>query len=173
MNLYEITEEMDRLDDLMMECVDEETGEIVDSEELEALEKEIEDKFEDKVENIIKYALNIKAEIDGLKAEEKRLKAMRKIKENKIARLTKFTKDMMEKTGKLKITTPIKKIAVKKGTVSFDLDPTLTDFRSIPKEFLKIDVSLKKADFKKYAKTHDEIPEGIIEVVKDTTLKIV
>lgn len=86
MTLYEI-------DKTIMEVInngfafDEETGEITfDTSNLEALQLE----RDTKVENIACWIKNLKADIDGLKEEEKALKERRSVKENKIENLEKY-----------------------------------------------------------------------------------
>lgn len=86
MTLYEI-------DRTIMEVVnngfafDEETGEITfDTSNLESLQLE----RDTKVENIACWIKNLKADIDGLKEEEKALKERRTAKENKIENLEKY-----------------------------------------------------------------------------------
>lgn len=76
MNLYEIKAEYLKALD---ECIDEETGEVVDLERLEA----IGETYNEKIENIICYIKNLRAEAKAIKDEEEKLKARRTAKEKK------------------------------------------------------------------------------------------
>ena len=62
MNLYEINE-------ALYGCVDEETGEIIDAEKLEALSLA----FDEKVENIALWIKNLLADAAAIKAEKLKL----------------------------------------------------------------------------------------------------
>lgn len=59
MTLYEI-------DQQLMDCIDLETGEIIDAEKLNALQME----RDEKIENVALWIKDLKAEIDALKAEK-------------------------------------------------------------------------------------------------------
>ena len=59
MTLYEI-------DQQLMDCIDLETGEIIDAEKLSALQME----RDEKIENVALWIKDLKAEIDALKAEK-------------------------------------------------------------------------------------------------------
>lgn len=76
MNLYEIEKEL-------MNCVDEETGEIIDIEKLEELQLE----REKKIENIACWIKNLVSDAEALKAEEAVLAERRKRAESKSEQL--------------------------------------------------------------------------------------
>ena len=78
-NLYEI-------DAQIMECVDFETGEIIDVERLEALQME----FDSKVEGIALWIKNLVAEAKMVKEEKDSLAARQKACENKAESLKKY-----------------------------------------------------------------------------------
>lgn len=78
-NLYEI-------DAQIMECVDFETGEIIDVERLEALQME----FDNKVEGIALWIKNLVAEAKMVKEEKDNLAARQKACENKAESLKKY-----------------------------------------------------------------------------------
>ena len=78
-NLYEI-------DAQIMECVDFETGEIIDVERLEALQM----KFDNKVEGIALWIKNLVAEAKMVKEEKDNLAARQKACENKAESLKKY-----------------------------------------------------------------------------------
>lgn len=72
MTLYEI-------DDAILNCIDEETGEIIDYEKLDELQIE----RETKIENVACWIKDLKAEAEAIKAEKQRLADRQKSAENK------------------------------------------------------------------------------------------
>jgi len=76
MKLYEI-------DQAILECIDQETGDIVDIDRLEALEVE----RDQKVSNVACWIKNLKAEAEAIKAEKQNLAKRQTADENKIKQL--------------------------------------------------------------------------------------
>ena len=74
--LYEIDQEI-------MDCVDPETGEILDTEKLDALQME----REQKLEGVALWIKDMNAEADAVKAEADKLTARKKALDNKVAAL--------------------------------------------------------------------------------------
>lgn len=95
-NLYEIDEQI-------MQCVDFETGEIIDKEKLEALQLE----FEQKVEGIALWIKNLVAEAKMVKEEKDVLAVRQKTCENKAESLKKYLEGVLRgekfKTPKVSI----------------------------------------------------------------------
>ena len=83
--LYEIDNEI-------LECVDMETGEIIDEQKLEALEME----REKKLEAIILWRKDLLAESDAVKAEAKKLYDRAKTCENKAEQLKKYIEQALD-----------------------------------------------------------------------------
>ena len=79
MTIYEI-------DQAIMECVDLETGEIIDAEQLDKLQME----REKKLENVACWIKDLKAEAEALKAEKQALAERQKVAENKAESLKKW-----------------------------------------------------------------------------------
>lgn len=79
MKLYEI-------DQAIMECVDLETGEIIDTEQLDKLTME----REAKLENVACWIKELKAEAEALKAEKMVFAKRQQVAENKMESLTKY-----------------------------------------------------------------------------------
>ena len=79
MNLFE-------LDAALYECVDAETGEVIDEEKLNELSMA----RDEKVENIGCWIKNLKAQADAIKQEEDSLAKRRKVAENKILSLREY-----------------------------------------------------------------------------------
>ena len=84
MNLYKI-------DRAIMECLDAETGEVLDCDRLEELHLE----REQKIEGVALYIKNLLATVAEIKAEEDALAKRRKVKENEAARLKKYLADAL------------------------------------------------------------------------------
>lgn len=84
MTLWEINE-------AIMACVDAETGEIIDFDQLDKLTMA----REEKLENIALYIKALDAEAAAIREEEKTLAARRKVKENKAARLREYLSDAL------------------------------------------------------------------------------
>jgi hypothetical protein len=79
MTLYEI-------DEAIINCIDTETGEILDAEKLDELSMA----RDTKIENIALYIKSLKADADAIKAEEKSLAERRKAKENRAESLKEY-----------------------------------------------------------------------------------
>ena len=79
MNLFEIENEI-------MNCWDQETGEILDSDRLDQLEME----RDTKIENIALYIKNLTADAEALKAEKQSFAERQKAAENKAELLKKY-----------------------------------------------------------------------------------
>ena len=77
--LYEI-------DEAIMSCIDEETGEIIDSEKLDKLQME----RDKKIENVACWIKDLKAEAEALKAEKQAFAERQKVAENKMESLKKW-----------------------------------------------------------------------------------
>ena len=79
MKLYEIDNEI-------LECIDLETGEIIDTDKLEALQME----RDAKIENVACWIKDLKAEAEAIKAEKLALAERQKVAENKAESLKKW-----------------------------------------------------------------------------------
>lgn len=79
MNLYQI-------EDAILDCVDQETGDIVDIEKLEALEME----RDTKISNIACWIKDLKAEAEAIKAEKQNLDKRLKADTNKAEQLENY-----------------------------------------------------------------------------------
>lgn len=97
MNLYEIDEQI-------MNCIDEETGELFEVEKFHALTLE----REAKIENVCLWIKNLKASIEALKAEKNALAERQKAAENRMESLKKFMAEYLNgtkfETAKVKVT---------------------------------------------------------------------
>ena len=134
MNLFEIDQEI-------MSCWDETTGEILDIAKFDALQMAL----EDKLEGIGCYIKNLEAEAAALKAEENAFVERRKRTENKAASLKKYLADYLKGC-------PFETLRVK---ISFRKSESLeiSEGAVIPTEYLKPkDPDVDKAGLKKAIK---------------------
>lgn len=118
MKLYEI-------DNAIMDCVDMETGEIIDIERLSALQME----RDQKIESIGCWIKNLLSDAKALKEEKDNLAARQKVAENKAASLKEFLSKYLDgekfKTAKVSISY--------RKSDSVDISANAT----VPDEFLK------------------------------------
>ena len=84
MNLYDIEYEITN-------CVDSETGEIIDEKRLDALQMA----REKKIENILLWIKNLKSEAGALREEEKKLADRRQSDEKKAESLTQYVQNVL------------------------------------------------------------------------------
>lgn len=134
MNLYEI-------DNAIMECVDEETGEIFDIDKFDELsiERDV------KLENICLWIKNLKAEAEALKNEKDAFAKRQKSVENKMDSLKNYLTTYLEGA---KFETARVKVSWRKSE-SVDYD----DIYKIPDEFIKYkEPEVNKTELKKAIK---------------------
>ena len=160
--LYEI-------DQAILACVDQETGEILDVEKLDALQME----REQKLEGVALWIKDLKAEAEAVKEEADKLTARKKSLENKIDGLKNWLLYALNgeklKTPRCNVyQTHSQKLNVpdEHGLISFL--QTLEE----PEKFLRFkDPELKKDDIKKALKEGYEIPGAILEQTESVVIK--
>lgn len=151
MKLYEI-------DNAIMECVDQETGEIIDTEMLDALQME----RETKIENIGLYIKNLLSDAEAIKAEKNNLAARQKAAENKAASLKRYLEGYL--SGE-KFKTPRISISYRKSKSVQTTD--VFDINDIPNDYLTIkEPELDKTACKKAIESGMDIP-GVVLVEKN------
>lgn len=149
MNLFELNAE---IESALMNCIDEETGEIGDTTQLDALQIE----FDSKVENLCLWIKNMKADIQALSLEEKALSERRKSKERKVARITEY---VLNALNGQKFETP--KCAVSwRNSESVEI----IDIDRIPASYINYgEPKPMKAEIKKAIKSGIDVPGAVIE----------
>lgn len=129
MTIYEI-------EAAILDCVDEETGDIVDVEKLEALEMEL----DEKISNIACWIKNLDAEAEAIKAERLNLEKRQKADENKSKSLKSFLQYILNG----------KKFRNEKCIVSYRHNKkVLIDddaVEKLPEEFQKITIEPRKKE---------------------------
>lgn len=152
MNLYEIENEI-------LNCVDMETGEIVDIEKLESLQME----RDQKIENIGCWIKNLLADAKALKEEKDNLAARQKSAENKAASLKEYLSSYLngEKFKTAKVAISYRKsdsVDISEGAV-------------IPEEYLKYsDPTPDKIGLKAALKAGEKFPG--ISIVTSSNIQI-
>lgn len=152
MNLYDI-------DNAILSCVDEETGEIFDIEKFEELAME----RDAKVENICLWIKNLKAEAEALKTEKEALASRQKSAENKMESLKRYVSGYLNgasfKTSKVAVSfRKSEKVEISEGAV-------------IPEEFLRYkEPEVAKNDLKKAIKEGLQL-EGV-QILESKNIQI-
>lgn len=116
--LYEINEEI-------LNCVDTETGEIIDPEKLSRLQMD----FDDKVEGIALWIKDLLSDAAAIKAEKDKLADRQRVCENKAKNLKEYLSGFL--AGQ-KFCTPRVAISYRKSE-----SVSVSDVGKIPKEYLK------------------------------------
>lgn len=128
--------------------------------------KELECDLSTKVENIVRLIKNLQAEVEALKAEEKRLAKERKIRENKIENLQGYLFDTINELEKKEVKGGIFTVSIKKNPPK----TVVEELNAIPKQFIVNTPSVDKKMLKEALK-NGEIIEGA-KLVQEESLKI-
>lgn len=166
MTLYEISESvLEAVNNLQ---IDEETGEVINIEQLDAVQAE----FNEKAENVACYIKNRLSDITALKAEEKALAERRKSIEKETERLKKYLKESMQTVGKDKVSTARADISFRKSTsVNVD-DEFLTWAMDNHDEYLKYDdPKVNKTALKQAIQDGADIPYARIQTNLNLQIK--
>lgn len=108
MKLYELSQNYKNL----LELVD---NEDVPAEILQEALAEVKENINEKAENICKVIANIQADIEGMKAEEKRIAALRKSNENKVTSLKNYLENTLKDLNIKKIDCNMFKVSIAKN----------------------------------------------------------
>lgn len=167
MKLYELTQEEKKLNDLFLSAIDEETGEIKDSETLEELEKNFQTQLATKTEGIIKILREQEVDIERVEVEIERLQNLKARLKKANDNFKKYIKYNMMQLDKKKIETPLGNLTLTQTTATEVYDESV-----IPKEFLKekVTYTVSKTEIKKALQEGIEV-EGA-RLIVNTNLKI-
>ena len=154
MTLYEIDNEI-------MNCIDEETGEIIDLDRLNALEME----RDKKIGNVACWIKDLKAEAEAIKAEKQALEKRQKAAENKAERLKEWLQGILQG----------EKFKDSRCSISYRKSEKVVfaeDFAyvTLPDSMKKVTVEPRKTEIKDYLKTGATI-EGV-ELVESSNIQI-
>lgn len=163
MTLYEI-------DSAILACVDQETGEIIDPEALDALQME----REKKLENVALWVKDLKAEAEAIGNEIKALTARKKTAENKAERLKAWLGEALEgeifKSAKVRVsyTHNTRLNVIDEQSVVNYIQSHYTD----PEEFLRFQLpEIRKDAVKAAINNGAEIPGAYIEPTESIVIK--
>lgn len=156
MNIYEISKEMKTWEELYLECIDEETGEIREVNTLNELQISITDSLVRKGTGIIKYIKNTESNMSGIDEEIKRLQALKKSSKTKIENFKDFVRYSMENMEVKKIETELGNLVLRKSK-SVNIDENLIDMED--ERFIKTEIkkSVSKTELKKLIESGEEI----------------
>jgi chromosome condensin MukBEF ATPase and DNA-binding subunit MukB len=161
--LYEIDQDI-------LDCVDTETGEILDTEKLDALQMEL----EKKLEGVALWVKDLKAEAEAVKAEADKLNARKKALENKIDGLKNWLRFAL---GGEKLKTPRCNVYYQHNTkVNVIDEQSVTNYIQThykePEEFLKFVLpEIRKDAVKAELKKGVEIPGCALEETESVVIK--
>ena len=165
MNLYEIDS---KLNTLINEYFDEETGEIYEDEK--SLAKAIDEcqmDLEIKLENIGCFIKNLESDVEALKKEENNLKARRKSAENKIESLKRYLNGYLiavypndDDRAKWKFKTPRVVLGYRKSTTV-----EVPDLAKLAKKFIKkkVEESADKTAIKEAIKAGENVKGAYLQ----------
>ena len=154
MTLYEINQ-------AILDTVDQETGEIIDLDRLNALEME----RDTKISNVACWIKDLKAEAEAIKAEKQALDKRQKAAENKAERLKEWLSGILqgEKFKDSRCSISYRKSERVDFSDSFDLS-------TLPDSMKKVTIEPRKTEIKDYLKTGATI-EGV-ELVESSNIQI-
>lgn len=168
MKLYELVSEEQKLNELFLAAIDEETGEIRDNETLEELEAELKNALVNKSEGIIKVIRNQESDLEMITAEIERLTNLKNRIKKEIENFKSYIKFNMKKMDIKKIETSLGNISLRQSTAT-----EIYDEASLPKEFLKekITYTPSKTEIKKAIESGQEVKGARLVVNTSLTIK--
>ncbi len=135
----------------------------------------LEGEFNEKAENVAVYIKNLTADINEMKAEEKRLKSRRVSAENQVERMKKYLINSMQAIGVKKISMPRARITLRLNaeSVVIENEKALIDWAMRHDEtILKYqEPEPKKTDIKELLRMGQQIPYAHLERKESVTIK--
>lgn len=142
--------------------LDEETGEVFDSQDLETLGLD----FETKAENVACYIKNLQSDAAAIREEEKNLAARRQSKERKAQRLKEYLEECLLLAGTERIETPRCKISFRSSTKIEIVEESL-----IPDDYMRFEAKPNKAALKEAIKNGEKFNGVELVTTKSIQLK--
>ena len=152
-SLYEI-------ENAILDCVDLESGEIIDCERLSELQME----RDAKIQNIALWIKNLDAEAEAYKKEKESFDKKKSVAENKAKRLKEYLSNYLD--GQAFKSTKV--------NVSFRASESvnITDISKIPAQFLKVtEPTADKAEIKKLLKAGTAVEGAVLETKQNIQIK--
>ena len=146
----------------IMDCIDQETGEVIDIDRLNALEME----RDKKISNVACWIKDLKAEAEAIKAEKQALDKRQKAAENKAESLKEWLSGILqgEKFKDSRCSISYRRSERVDFSDSFDLN-------TLPDSMKKVTVEPKKTEIKEFLKAGGEIDGVRIEENTSMTIK--
>lgn len=166
--LYSRVQELEKWEELFESCIDEETGEIIDTDVLEVLKNDLEKQIVEKSSDVVKYHKNREGLIKQIDEEVKRLNAFKKSLKSRQDKFENYIIYCMEKLGKDKIETPngVIKITDSEGVVIIDKEKVPAQYVTVKQEFKEDLRAISKA-----IKSGTKVPGAILEKRKNLSIK--
>ena len=161
-NLYELKNEFNTLWEILED-------ELADDETISGAWEVAQEDLADKLENCCKYIKNCETEIAGLKAEEERLNARRKAKENAVKRLKDLMKQAMLAAGEKKIQCGTFTTSVQNNAPSVVLDEQYME--NIPEEYLVHKTDINRRQMLEDLKAGKDL-EGLAHLEQSSSIRI-
>lgn len=154
MTIYDIEQEI-------MDCIDQETGEVIDIDRLNALEME----KDRKISNVACWIKDLKAEAEAIKAEKQALDKRQKAAENKAESLKGWLQSILQG----------EKFKDSRCAISYRRSERVDfadnfNFDTLPDSMKKVTIEPRKTEIKDYLKTGATI-EGV-ELVESSNIQI-
>ena len=180
MNLYDIS---DKLYYLIEEGFDNESGEILNEDELFKAINETTMELDKKIDNIGAYIKNLESEVEAIKEEKKKLSSRQKTKENRINSLKRYLDGYFrysqanyfnDETGKVKF----HKFESPRCVISYRKSDSVNiiDVNKVPQEYIKPRVlkedDVRKSDIKDYLKKHENETIDGVELLHNKNISI-
>lgn len=129
--LYELTQDLQNLDELLENLKDDEDAVL----NIEEIKKVVEDQLDSKSTGLIKYIRMLTLEAQNIEEEEKRLKKLKDSKKKKIDNLKDFIMSAMQSSDLKRINTSMGNITLRNNPESVLVE----DENTIPKQFKRIE----------------------------------
>ena len=161
-SLYEITEKYLQVFDNLQ--IDEETGTVINIEDIEAVAGE----FEEKAESVALYIKNLDAFAASLKAEEEALNERRKSAERRVDQMKNYLTFCLSSAGHDKFETPKVKVSFRKSVLV-----TIDDEKALPADYVVETVTTKpdKTAIRKAIQAGFEIPGATLSENRNILIK--
>ena len=155
MTIYEIEAEI-------MDCIDQETGEVIDIDRLNALEME----RDKKISNVACWIKDLRAEAEAIKAEKQALDKRQKAAENKAESLKEWLSGILQG----------EKFKDSRCAISYRRSERVDfsdnfNFDTLPDSMKKVTIEPKKTEIKEFLKAGGEIDGVRIEENTSMTIK--
>lgn len=164
----DISQEQEKLEELFIDLIDQETGEVQDAQVIEELQEEIQKQLIKKSTGVLYFMREREMTLESLDAEIKRLQAIKKTYKNNLSSFKNYVVYIMERMGVKKIETPRGILSLRKSSVVDVPDASKLDMKYMKE---KIEYSVDKTKIKKDIKEGKEVNGACIKDKNNLTIK--